>query len=248
MKTIHKFQILLGLFCPAVACAQATAPQIPLGELSVNRNLLLLGTSPSLSWHANYPQPVIQVITVNPDHSVLTNQKVQMTVRVLGVDFRSGTLNLPGRLEMRLNNGSWSQRFLGSSRDVRPNNPVYSGVLNANTRVDFRFMGASDKGKSNPQTTKSADWLWNYPAVTTTTTGQNKIALRDGDVTPSYAPAFAQGSIAGFLSTVISTETQTARIGPRDVLYLTELSTASPNTSSFDMQDMVLLVNFTEAP
>ena len=248
MKTFHKFQILLGLCCPVLAMGQAAAPQIPLGTLSVNRNLLLLGTSPTLSWHANYPQPVVQVITVNPDHSIVTNQKVQMTVRVLGVDFKSGTLNLPARLEMRLNGGSWSQRYLGAARDVKPKTPVYTGVVNANTRVDFRFMGASDKSKSNPRTTTLADWQWNYPAVTTTTTSLNKSALRDGQATPAQAPAFSQGSIAGFLSTVITPGGQAAQIGPRDVLYLTELSTASPNTSSFDMQDMVLLVNFTEVP
>ena len=248
MKTIHKFQILLGLFCPAVACAQAVAPQIPLGELSVNRNLLRLGASPTLTWAANYPNPVHEVITVNPDDSVVTKKRVTVTARVLGVAFQSGTLQLPAKLEMRLNNGSWTQRFLGAANNVNPNNPVYTGVVNANTKLDFRFRGASNKNKNNPQTTKESDWQWSYSPVATSTTSQSKMALVDGQAVPSYAPAYSQGDITSFLTSYITPDGSAVKVGPRDVIYLTELSSASPNTTYFDMQDMVLLVNFTEAP
>lgn len=248
MKTIHKIQFLVGLFCPTMAMAQAMAPQIPLGSLSVNRNLLQVGASPTLTWNASFPQPVNDVITVNPDHSVVTKKRTQITVRLLGVAFQSGSLQLPAQLSMRLNDGSWSTRFLGAAKDVKPNIPVYSGIIEANSKLDFRFVGASDKRKNNPQTTKSEDWNWNYPAVATSTSSQNKIVLKDGEAAPSYAPAYSQGSIKSFLSSVMSPDGTTVRVGPRDVIYLTELSSAAPNTSFFDMQDMVLLVTFDEAP
>ena len=248
MKTIHKFQILFGLFAPALAMGQAMAPQIPLGELSVNRSLLRMGASPTLTWAANYPVPVLEVITVNPDDSIVTKKKVQVTVRVLGVAFQSGNLQLPGKLEMRLNNGSWTPRFLGAANNVNPNNPVYTGIVNANTKLDFRFRGASNKNKNNPQTTKESDWQWNYSPVATSTTSASKMALVDGQAVPSYAPAYSQGDITSFLTSYISPDGTAVKVGPRDVIYLTELSSASPNTTYFDMQDMVLLVNFTEVP
>ena len=248
MKTIYKLQVLLGFCCPALAMSQAMAPQIPLGTLSVNRNLLQVGTSPTLSWHASFPQPVADMITVNTDHSVVTKKPAQVTVRLLGVAFQAGSLQLPAQLSMRLNDGSWSTRFLGAANDVKPNIPVYTGVVPANTKLDFRFVGASGKSKNNPETTKAQDWQWNYPAVATSTTSVNKAVLQDGQPAPSYAPAYSQGSIKSFLTSVMSADGTTVKVGPRDVIYLTELSTAEPNTTNFDMQDMVLLVTFDEVP
>ena len=247
MRTIYKLQILLGLLTPAVALAQAVSPQIPMGTLSVNRSLLRIGTSPTLTWTATYPLPVNDVVTVHPDHGITTKKKVEVTVRVLGVAFQSGSLQLPTQLSMRLNNGSWTTRFLGAAKDVQPTVPVYTGTVTANTKLDFRFVGANDKKKNNPQTTKSSDWYWDNPAISTSTSSQNKTVLTDGQTPPSYAPAYSQGTIKSFLTSSITPQ-GTVSIGPRDLIYLTELSTASPGTTYFDMQDLVLLVNFKEVP
>jgi hypothetical protein len=248
VKTIPKISLLLGLCGPVAALAQSTAPQIPLGELSVNKNLLRIGASPTLTWSASYPQPVTEVVTVNPDDSLTTKKKVELTVRVLGVAFQSGSLQLPTKLSVRFNNGSWSTRFLGATGDVRPDVPVYTGVVNANTRVDFEFRGASDNKKNNAKTNRESDWNWGYAPVATTSESQKKIALTDGQATPDYAPAYNQKNIKSHLSSVLSADGQSVSIGPRDVIYLSELSSAAPNTTYFDMQDLVLLVTMKEVP
>jgi hypothetical protein len=53
-----------------------------------------------------------------------------------------------------------------------------------------------------------------------------------------YAP-----TIESFIRPYLS-EDGKIKIGPRDVLYLMELTHTNPNHSGFDLQDMALLVTF----
>lgn len=237
---------ILGVI-PAALFAQAVAPAVPTGNLSVDANLVRAGGIPYLSWEVTYPTPVLDVITINDDQSLTTKKPVTMEVRVLGVAFQSGKQLLPARIHTKVGNGKWTQRFIGGASQVNPNNPVLTTTVPANTRLDFRFQAASQKSTNgNPNFTKADHWSWNYPVVETTSVQANSkvIARPDGAPVPSYAPAYDQGTITSFLRNYITPDGEAVKIGPRDVIYLTELSTASPSHWAFDMQDAVILVTF----
>jgi hypothetical protein len=241
----------LGLVLAMVGTArgQAVAPSGPAGSLSVNHGLLRVGVSPTLNWQVTYPQSAEDVVDIDEeDNSITTRKKTIVKVRVVGVAFQSGSLLLPARVERRVNGGSWSQIFLGTGPTVKPNQVVFQTEAAAGTRLDFRFQGASDKAKNNPKADRYSDWRWNYPSVQTTDNSQKKIALLDGQRVPIYAPAYDQGGIESFLSPYLESNGVIVNIGPRDVIYLTELSTASPGNWAFDMQDCVLVVTFEDVP
>jgi hypothetical protein len=243
MKTIQKFSCIAGIFLPSLALAQAVAPQIPVGTLAVNRNFLREGTSPTLTWAATYPQPATETVKIDDKDTATTTKEVKVTVRVAGVAFQSGSQLLTTKMDMKVGSGNWTQKFIGASTNVNPQNPVYEQVVPANTAIDFKFQGASGKKKSNASYTKVADWNW-YPEYATGTTSKNKIALFDGDPVPSYAPAYSQGNIKSFLKSYLSADGKTVDIGPRDVIYLTELATSDTKASYFDMQDLVIVVTY----
>jgi CO dehydrogenase/acetyl-CoA synthase gamma subunit (corrinoid Fe-S protein) len=75
------------------------------------------------------------------------------------------------------------------------------------------------------------------------------IALKNGDIIPHFKPAYSQGGLNDFLSSYIkevpnSNGTYQAVLGPRDVIYLFELYSTNPDSSYYDMQDIVVVVSF----
>lgn len=231
--------MLAAIGAPAFAMAQSVAPQIPIGTLEVNRGFLRTGTSPTLTWAATYPQPAEEAVIIDESHTATTTKKVKVNVRVAGSSLQSGNVSLPTKLDMKVGGGSWSQRFLGVASDVSLT-PVYSASLPANTSVDFRFQGASSQAKNNPQSEKAADWNWAHGAVSTGTSSVGIIALVDGDAVPASILA----NTKSFLMSYLAADAKTIDIGPRDVIYLSELQSTDANSSNFDLQDLVIVVTF----
>jgi len=236
---------LLGVL-PAALFAQAVAPAVPTGTINVDTSIIRVGGIPSLDWEAIYPTPVLDVISINPDNSLTTKKPLTMEVRVLGVAFQSGSQLLPASVHLKVGSNRFQQIFLGGANNVNPNSIRYTATVPANTRVDFRFQAASGANKNNPKFDRASDWNWNYPVVDTTSTTNKLMAKPVGSPVPDYAPAYSQGNITSFLRNYLTPDGQTVKIGPRDVIYLTELSTAAPGHWAFDMQDAVILVTFKE--
>lgn len=225
----------------------AEAPSSPTGDLRVNRNIVRLGASPTLDWNVDYPAPADDVVEVEDDDTVVTKKKLKMSVRVAGVAFQSGSTHLPAKVDISVGGGNWQKIFLNTGSKVKPNEVLFDQVVDPGTAIDFRFEGASSPKKSKAKTYKENDWRWGYPTYSTGTTSAHKIALTDGQKAPDYAPAYNQNRIESFLASYLEPgDSSTIDIGPRDVIYLVELSNGKPNDWYFDMQDVVVVVNFEE--
>ena len=84
-------------------------------------------------------------------------------------------------------------------------------------------------------------WCQVDKVIQSTNTNQRVLALRNGDTIPSYAPLWNQGSIESFLQGYLNNGV--VSIGDNQVIYLFELAyNTSPGSSSYDLQDNVVLV------
>lgn len=250
-------KILSFLMAGSVVLAQTT----PIAEINTNYNLFRVGASPTVSWKVSYP---IQDVRDNVDvgdggvngdtgngtstTTVITKKKLDISVRVLGVAFGTGTTasqQLPCQLFVKINNSSPKQIFLGRGApviptEVDPSVILFTQTLQIGDRLDFEFRGASGKITTPTIPLKVSQWKW-YETFKTDSKSPHKQALKNGDIVPSYVPAYSnQGTIKTYLSNYI--KDGKISIGQRDLIYITECSNAVPG----DMQDIVWLVTFQE--
>lgn len=108
---------------------------------------------------------------------------------------------------------------------------IDTGGLNAGDRVSIWGQSWYSRGGS-------------YLEVDSVTGGQNVVVLRHGDSVPSYTPLDDQDSIETFLAPYIDLTDDTIILDDNQVIFLFELGTTNTNSSSFDMQDLVLLITF----
>lgn len=204
--------------------AIATA-QIPTGKLNVDRTMVRVGARSQLDWSIQYPAP-----PVGPDLKPKT--KVKMRVRTLGVAFQSGNTLLAFQGQWRINNTSWSTFFNGKAPSVVPTQVLVDRTIEAGDTIRFRACGANNANSSS--------WgAWHE----TNNNDPYAVVLKNGDLPPSYAPAYNQGTVKSFLSAYIDS-TGRIKIGEQDLIILWEGSSAAPGTTYFDMQDLVVLVSF----
>ncbi|MGD7652788.1 MAG: hypothetical protein ACQCXQ_06215 [Verrucomicrobiales bacterium] len=126
----------------------------------------------------------------------------------------------------------WISLFSGASGDVDPTVPTIETVINADETIEFAGRAYLN-----------GEWL---PTATTTASSPHIVALRDGDPVPDIK-AFQTNQIAGYLEPYLDSG-DTANIGPRDLLYLVELTTTDPDSGDYNLQDLVFLVTFEQVP
>jgi hypothetical protein len=193
-----------------------------------------VGSHSQLDWQIQYPSGLKDLVDVTDTGTIIPKKKLVMRARVLGVAYQSGNTLLQAEGQWSKNNSSWTRIFRGTSANVNPAAVLLETTVLANDRVDFAGRGSAGGSSWNPlHHTRVAD---NYVTV-----------LRNGDLPPSYAPAYSQGTVKSFLATYIDGMGR-VRIGPRDLIVLWELSTAKVGSPYFDMQDLVILVTFEETP
>jgi hypothetical protein len=207
------------------------ADEIPRGTLDVDRTLVRVGTRPQLKWNITYPATAPPVI-VSLNGTITPQSDLKMRVRTLGVAFQSGSTLLPLQAGWSKNNSTWATFFTGKGPSVVPTDVLVDVSVKKNDLIKFRGRGASN----------SSGTSW-YPYHQTGNTDPYVVVLKKGDTPPSYAPAYGQGKIAAFLDPYIDGSGK-INIGTRDLIILWEASTASPGTTYFDMQDLVVLVTF----
>ena len=235
MKTTLKNIITTAITLAAgVAFGQETHgdPYIPVGTLNVNQNMVRTGVKPQLSWNIDYPETVTDIVDLDSRSSVTTKKRTRVQMRVVGVAFQSGPTHLPVAFWSRIGGSGnpWQSLFYGKYDAVNPDVPVYDEIVEANTVIDFAGRG------------RTAGGGW-YSVRWSLDTSPTCVALKNGDAFPDYAPAYNQGSIESFLSGYVS-ETNTAVLGPRDLIYLFECYSTNPGSSYFDLQDLVVVVTF----
>lgn len=211
-------------------------PLIPVGSLDAYPVLVQTGTHPTLTWDIQYPESIIDIITVPPNGPVTPNVDLCMEVRVLGASYQIGW-DRRGRpvwghvqAEVRGDgDSSWTQFFYGTQDEVRPSYTYHTQAVRAGQPIDFRarcYDGSQWRG-------------WRMTGTGT----PNVVALIDGDTPPTSVPAFQQGNIESFLEPYLDGGGK-IQIGPKDIIFLIELGQTDTSAPGFDLQDLVIIATF----
>jgi hypothetical protein len=211
-------------------------PLIPVGSLDAYPVLVQTGTHPTLTWDIQYPESVLDIVTIDPGGTVTPSVDLCMEVRVLGASYQIGwdRRGKPvwGYVQAAVKSdgdSSFTQFFYDTQDDVKPSYTYYTREVRAARPIDFRARCYNGNY-----------WL---PWRTTEATTPNVVALTNGDTPPSTVPAFQQGNIESFLEPYLDGGGKVS-IGPKDVIFLIELGQTNTNASGFDLQDLVILATF----
>jgi hypothetical protein len=210
-------------------------PYIPVGTLAVNPTFVQTGVKPNLDWGIEYPSLFEDLAVVGGSGSILTTQLVEAEIRVNGACFNCGTTNgkeLPVAVWVRTHGegNAWNLIFNGDAYDVDPSKVLFKQWLDPGTAIDIAARGQSDSGS------------W-YPVVWTIEDSIKVAHLANGNSVPdSVLTDFASGDLESFTTAILSDDAMTAEIGPKDMVYLFELSSNAPEEPCFDLQDVVVNV------
>ena len=227
MKSIHK-TILLGVLLSTPSFADDAA--VPVGSLSVNRNMVHQGVTPILTWNIVYPSGLDEIITIDPEDEEITTKtclRVQVCMVGVGITDQRGT-QYPAQSHLKFSSTGWQHIFTGKGRDVDPSRYYIDRVVSAGEKLSF-------KAKVD---------LNNYPFYSNNS--RNVRVLKNGDLPPSAAAGYShQTSAAEYLRPYI--KDGKLSLGPLDVIYAAELTHSDPSHYGFDIQDSIVLVRFTKA-
>lgn len=215
--------------------AQEQSPPIPVGSLSAFPTIVQTGTHPTLTWSVTIPESVEDIVDIEGPGTLVPKRDVIMDVRILGAGVTASSSHsssftfVPTECQIKVDGGGYSPIFYGTNNDVNPNEIVYTKTVEEGEEVNF-----------------GSRYYYNYswgPWFSTTNSNGNVVALRNGDTPPTTTPMHYAPTIESFIRPYLSEEGK-VKIGPRDVLYLMELTHTNPNHSGFDLQDMAILVTF----
>ncbi|HRQ87197.1 MAG TPA: hypothetical protein PLA50_00240 [Bacteroidia bacterium] len=220
--------------------AQSQSPLIPTGELSAFPTFVQTGTHPTLTWSVTLPQAVTDVVTITPPGELTPKQSMTMKVRVLGASVKRVWLNSRGQITswewvptealLKYNSGSYTRIFYNTQDKVNPNTVVKTMTVAKNSSINFAGRYYVD-----------GTWSTMYNSAS----GQQVYALKDGDTPPTTTPLYQQPTIESFLLPYLDDQGK-IDLGPRDVIYLMELTHTNRNDDGYDLQDLALLVTFSE--
>ncbi|MBL9152593.1 MAG: hypothetical protein JNK37_08920 [Verrucomicrobiales bacterium] len=231
-----------GLSLPHRATAQSQDPAIPTGTLSAYPSVVQTGTFPTLSWGITYPSIVTDIVTVTPPGTVTPKRTLDMDVRVIGASVKRVWLNSWGQVvdwewvqtqaSISVNNSSYSQIWFNTQNNVNPNTIVHTRRVYNNQPIRFAGRYVLSNGS------------WSTQYTSTSSTG-NVRALKHGDTPPTTTPLYQQPTLESFLLPYLDSQGK-IKIGPKDIIYLFELTHTDPNHGGYDLQDLVLLCTFRE--
>jgi hypothetical protein len=214
-----------------------TFPALPSGWISAYPTVVQTGTKPTLTWGINHPSIVEDYVTIQPPATIVTDEQLDCEIRILGAGVTVGTPGgnsfqfVPTEARVRVGEGSYNRIFYGTNNQVNPNEVVWSGTLNNNTKL--RFSGRYYYNNN---------WGPNFSSDSGT---MNVRTLVAGDVPPSNIPDYNAPSLESFLRPYLD-PTGKVRIGPMDVIVFMELThyDSQQSDAGYDLQDMVVLVTF----
>jgi hypothetical protein len=236
---------LLGasLLPGALRAQQATSPVMPVGSLSAFPTIVQAGTHPKLTWNVTLPAAVLDIVNIVPPGTMVAKVPQFMDVRILGASVKAVWTNsagqitqwqwVPTELLFSFNGGSFNRLFYNTHNNVNPNTILHTQTVQPGNTMNFggRFFFNN---------------AWS--AMRTSTNSPNTvIALKDGDLPPVTDPLYGQPSIESFLLPYLEPDGR-LNLGPRDVIYLMELTHTDTSHSGFDLQDLVVLCTFRDIP
>ncbi len=225
------------------AFAQQNSPVIPVGKLSAFPTIVQTGTHPQLSWSVTVPESVVDVVTIVPPGTIKPKRDLVMDVRILGASVKAVWTNSAGQVTkwewvpteclFSYNGGSYSRIFYNTQNNVNPNTIARTQTVAVNQTVNFGGRYYHNNA-----------WSTTY----TSTNGQyNVVALKNGDTPPTTTPLYQQPTIESFILPYLDSQGR-IKLGPRDVIYLMELTHTNRNDPGFDLQDLVILTTFRDVP
>lgn len=213
-------------------------PYVPVGTLGVNPTFVQIGVRPNLDWGIEYPMVFNDLALVGGSGSlVTTNQEVQTEIRVNGSSNDCTTENgtdLDSALWVRVGGAGnyWRLLFYGNKRDVNPSKVLYKSWLPVGTPIELAARAKSPSG----------GW---YPIVWTIEDTVQLAHLGNGDTVPDYIiPKFSTSELKSYTTALLSEDNLTAEIGPKDMVYLFELTATDPADPCFDLEDLVVTIHF----
>ncbi|MEM6277907.1 MAG: hypothetical protein AAF733_00410 [Verrucomicrobiota bacterium] len=226
---------LLFLTTSQPLLGEEEAPLIPVGTLSAFPTIVQTGTHPQLTWEVTLPEAIEEIIEITPPGTITPKRDVFMEVRILGAGvtyYEGGYLYfVPTEAEISVNGGSYTRIFYDTNTNVNPNTIVYSSAVEEGETVNF---GASYYHNNS----------WG-PFYSSTNSANNVVALKNGDTPPTTTPMHQAPTIESFIRPYLGDD-GTVVLGPRDVIYLFELTHTDQSDQGFDLQDMAILVRFYE--
>lgn len=215
-------------------------PVVPVGTLSATPSFVQVGAKPTLSWGVTYPAVVKDIITITPPGTITPKRKLSFDVRVIGASVKVVWTNswgvvtkwewAPTEAQISVNNSSYSRIFYNTQDKVSPNTIVHTRVVTSGQSINFA-------GRYN--------WDGWSTLYRSTGTEGNVVALVNGDIPPTTTPLYQQPTIEDFIKPYLDSSGR-IKIGPKDVIYLMELTHTNKNDGGYDLQDLVLLVTFKE--
>lgn len=211
----------------------STIPAMPVGDLSAFPTVVQTGTKPTLTWNILYPRSVSSVAQIDPPGSITIAEKnTYVSVQPIGTgitssDVTQGTTPLYAEARLKLNGGAYQQLFYGTQADVNSSYSLYIKKLGVGDTIDFagRYV-------------KNGAWT---PLYTTNSSNMQVVALVDGDTPPTTFPLYQSSTLASYLKPYLDASGK-VKIGALQILIMMELGQTNHDKTSFDYQDMVLLV------
>jgi len=224
--------VALSAFVPGIN-AQDETPVVPVGSLTAFPTIVQTGTHPQLTWDITIPESVIEIIEIEEPGTLIPKRNLVMDVRILGAGvttYSNNRLNfIPTECKISYNGSSYNRIFYGTNYDVDQNDIVYSQEVAKDSTINFgaRYYYNNSWG------------TW----YSSTNSNHNVIALANGDTPPTTTPMNQAPTIEEFIRPYLDDDGN-IDIGPRDIIYLFELTHTDQNHSGFDLQDMAVLVTF----
>lgn len=219
--------------------AAAQDPPVPVGWLSASPGYVRAGTKANLTWGITYPAVIKDIIKITPPGTCTPKVKVAMDVRVIGASVKLTWTNswgqvtkwewVPTEAQASINNGGYSRIFYNTQDKVNPSTIVYTKTVEANQPINFagRYY---------------LNGAWSTLYKSTNASG-NVVALVDGDTPPTTTPLYQQPTIEDFIRPYLDGQGR-IKIGPKDVIYLMELTHTDKRDGGFDLQDLAVIVTF----
>lgn len=240
LRNFLTLTVVVLLWGDSTQAQDEQVPAFPVGSLSAFPTIVQAGTHPTLTWNITIPEAIEEIIEIEEPGTIRPKRCLVMDIRVLGASVKRTWVNRRGQVVkwewvpteclISYNGGTLNRIFFDTHDDVSPNYIVHTQIVQNNSSIDFGSRYVLSNGS------------WST-LRTSTNSAYNVVALKNGDTPPTTTPMYQQPTIESFILPYLDDDGN-IELGPRDVIYLMELTHTDRDDGGFDLQDMALLVSF----
>lgn len=237
--------------CVALCCmtaglsAQTQEPEIPIGKLYIDSDIVMKDDTPILTWDTTHPQSINDIVdvggaggasgssseevsnNVTEDDLVVAKKQLLVKVSMIGTGITDSHGNEYSSVtEMRFEGGDWEHVFTGPGAAVDVTEVLLEKVVNDGDTIEFRsrYVGYNQ---------------WRYHD-----SDEVQIFI-DGDEPPKNP---SSDDLATSAEEYMRPYTQDGKLvlGALDMIYAAELTHTDTSSAGYDMQDAIVMVRFTD--